>query len=758
MEVERIAVSQSHEKEIEEWKDRVDHMEARWAVVSEANSGEDWKCKAERLESKCMEMEKELERRGKAVIEKEGARSKAENELREVLLKLSDVESNHAVQRSRLQSDYDRMTRFADEWKEKYDHMERQYRDQLLDENDKCQRSIVTEFTNTSNGSSSSCVYNSSSSTSSSSSAINDELVDQIGVMADENCRLSSRCCELENELQNASCRAEILDGLVQRIEVLESENHRLTCRCTELEQELKCASTQALSLGELIEKIDELGEENGRLSSKCRELECELQCASVAATQCVQDVTRDLESSKRNEAEAHVTIKTLQMETHDFRTKAKELVRGLRHCSSLLTSRLTSHERSVQLVDENEDEVVPIWSTEAAQAEDDAFHESMEYAICLTNEISKKMTTVIENYETSVNEYDAKFAALNETLNREIYSNDELSRQLDALLKDNRTLIKELQESNALVVTSVRTEIQQEQLSKETWNKEKKDLVTSIDGLKRENERLQESLSSLSASLRNEHEHKLKKEKETAARLRDIIDGASKERDEAYEACKVLQDEINLLRKLLEKSKERVGELQHSDGSVPSNSDREKLVELLRANETLTKELKQKNATLQAVQGVFGGLKEDQTNIRKTIEMLRVENAKLRGTQPPPPPSSKPKSSSSSLNASDSTRMHNLSPSSIESSDSSQSSMLEVRIRNIEKENTGLREANATLSTKLFDEMERTDALRVANEGLATRICKLVAFIQQNVDNGGKGVGPMVPSTPFRRGKNSSK
>ena len=42
------------------------------------------------------------------------------------------------------------------------------------------------------------------------------------------------------------------------------------------------------------------------------------------------------------------------------------------------------------------------------------------------------------------------------------------------------------------------------------------------------------------------------------------------------------------------------------------------------------------------------------------------------------------------------------------------------------------MRETSATLSTKLFDEMEKTDALRVANEGLAARICKLVAFIQQ--------------------------
>ncbi len=64
--------------------------------------------------------------------------------------------------------------------------------------------------------------------------------------------------------------------------------------------------------------------------------------------------------------------------------------------------------------------------------------------------------------------------------------------------------------------------------------------------------------------------------------------------------------------------------------------------------------------------------------------------------------------------------------------------------MRNVEKENAGLREANATLSAKLFEEMERTDTLGIANKGLATRICKLVAFMQRRgADSwGGKGGG----------------
>jgi hypothetical protein len=95
----------------------------------------------------------------------------------------------------------------------------------------------------------------------------------------------------------------------------------------------------------------------------------------------------------------------------------------------------------------------------------------------------------------------------------------------------------------------------------------------------------------------------------------------------------------------------------------------------------------------------------------------------------------------------------------------SSQLFKLEAQMRNVEKENTGLREANATLSPKLFKEMERTDALRIANKGLATRICKLVAFIQlRGADSwggkgGGGGTGAGVSTSGHRselkRGKN---
>jgi hypothetical protein len=319
------------------------------------------------------------------------------------------------------------------------------------------------------------------------------------------------------------------------------------------------------------------------------------------------------------------------------------------------------------------------------------------------------------------------------------------LSAFAEALMKDNEELTKELEEANALVASLANDEIKQEQLSEETRCREKGDLVTAIDVLKEDTEILLE-LSCLSASLGNKHEDESYVEREADAQLKGMIDGASTEREEA--------DEL----------RERVHELKNLDGSTSLNDDSEQLVELVKANESLIKKLEQKTSTLQAVQLVLRDLKVEQMNIRETIEKLRVENAELRGTQPtlpPSPPPLKPKSSSSSLDASDhSSRQRKSSLSCLEGLDSSQIFKLEARIKNIEKENSGLREANATLSGKLFEEMERADALSVANEGLATRICRLVAFIQQHVDSGGLGAGDVGvgTSTPFgsksRQGK----
>jgi len=131
---------------------------------------------------------------------------------------------------------------------------------------------------------------------------------------------------------------------------------------------------------------------------------------------------------------------------------------------------------------------------------------------------------------------------------------------------------------------------------------------------------------------------------------------------------------------------------------------------------ESLSKELELKSSTIHAVQSVLCSMKEEQTKIKETIDFLREENIKLRGQM---------SSSTSSLDVSSdsSTRLQKLSSSSLDHSSSHEG---------VARENKNLRKAYATLSSKLFDEMERTDSLRIANEGLATWMCKLVALIQK--------------------------
>jgi len=296
--------------------------------------------------------------------------------------------------------------------------------------------------------------------------------------------------------------------------------------------------------------------------------------------------------------------------------------------------------------------------------------------------------------------------------------------------------------------------------MQQELRNSEKEEQALELVKLKDENGKLHEAikemkslvstlvnkLSEESALLKDarefneQQEEELNVEKMANTYLREEINSISTEREEAYDACEVLQQEINLLRQKCAKLDERFD----SDDSIPSsddNSKEDKLAELTKVTDTLMKELDQKNEALQAVQSVLKSLKEEQSIIKKTITELRTENAELRDTKsktkttslpplaPPPPPKS--------------TLKHNpsLDSSSSDSSTQSQILQLEVRLKKVEKENKGLREANNIMSTKLFDEMEKTESLKIANEGLGARICKLVKFIQQNsggASNGG--------------------
>ena len=207
----------------------------------------------------------------------------------------------------------------------------------------------------------------------------------------------------------------------------------------------------------------------------------------------------------------------------------------------------------------------------------------------------------------------------------------------------------------------------------------------------------------------------------------------AAADRESAYETCRSLQQEINVLRQSVSDSMERTEVLISlaGDEDDSSHGHREKFDALLKANDLLNYEVKQKNEALESVRTVLENLKADQATVKKTIVELRQENTKLkeelkaepstrstprppsRGRSKTPPPPRKQASNGSH--------------------DSVKVTELESRVKRVENENKGLRDANSTLSVKLFDEMEKTDALRVANDGLAARICKLVTFIQEN-------------------------
>ena len=364
----------------------------------------------------------------------------------------------------------------------------------------------------------------------------------------------------------------------------------------------------------------------------------------------------------------------------------------------------------------------------------------------------NKTITSQLEETNAAMAiEFGAKIAALSDKLNESTSSKHELSREMELMRNENQKLSIELEEARSLVVASVHDEMKQE-----LRNSENEEQALELEKLKDENVKLHESvkemkslvstlvnkLSEESALLKDTQEfneqqgEELNVEKMANTYLREEIDSISTEREEAYDACKVLQQEINLLRQKCAKMDERFD----SDDSIrSSSSSKDNFSELKKLNDSLTMELEQKNEALHAVQSVLTSLKEEQSIIKKTITDLRNENAELRDTTskmkstsqppfvPPPPPKSTLKHKTSLDSSSD-------------SSSQSQILQLEVRLKKVEKENKGLREANNIMSTKLFDEMEKTESLKIANEGLGARICKLVKFIQQN--SGGASSG----------------
>jgi hypothetical protein len=340
-------------------------------------------------------------------------------------------------------------------------------------------------------------------------------------------------------------------------------------------------------------------------------------------------------EQEYQRSIDAHkMDIESMKVENHNLRAslierdkKTAELIQYLQRCSFLCTTYSSSTTTSFDILndddnndddDENDnDDIKKEYTT--LQTMNDT---SIELAKHLTSEIHEKLALFLEIHENNV---DTKMNALKSL-------NDDLSRQLGLVTKDNKQLSTDLEGANNLLLSSVHDEIK--------WDREREELFAAVVGLKQENEKLHESLTSMSE------------------------------------------------KKQVERAKV----------------------------ESLSKELELNSSTIHAVQSVLGSMKEEQTKIKETIDFLREENIKLRGQT---------SSSTYSLDVSSdsSTQLQKLSSSSLDHSSSHEG---------VARENMNLRKAYATLSSKLFDEMERTDSLRIANEGLATWICKLAALIQK--------------------------
>lgn len=565
-------------------------------------------------------------------------------------------------------------------------------------------------------------------------------------------------------------------DDEVAMVRVL--ENKLAGCRIIIESMKEEDESVAASVNDELVAKLGDVAEENGQLLARCNRLERELEAAKakeadgrklVAASKAsIEEATRKMDLAQQRNEESLSTILTLRTENKKLRGSlsgdsrhAKTLVNQLRrslvgdaNVDENMTLAVTS---KVNGKDDDE-----IFTIEEVRAENKELHKSLEDAIKLAEQLKGKMNAFVKTHDATIKDYKEKIDALTDELKHGSGSKEswevekaELSAALVELKEVNSNL-------NSLVISSVRDEITQEQLlSSGGWGREKKEMVTMLDALKLENENLRVSMKEMNglvetaeecaerlteenSSLQKERwsfEQDLMSQNETIQYLREEIKNANTERGDAYETCKILQQEINMLRQSISDSKERTEVLMSlsSDDDDSSNGNKEKLDALIKANDQLNKELKQKNEALEAVRTVLENMKEDQATIKKTIITLRQENTKLKqglkdddgstdnsNKSAPPPPSrgicrSKtppPPKKQSSTELPNNTKVV---------------AELESKVKRVENENMGLRDANSTLSAKLFDEMEKTDALRVANDGLAARICKLVTFIQEN-------------------------
>eukprot|EP00985_Skeletonema_marinoi_P027262 scaffold22140_cov121-Skeletonema_marinoi.AAC.1 len=593
--------------------------------------------------------------------------------------------------------------------------------------------------------------------------------------ISDMESRLSSMAAKYEAQIkhlesQNKTHQDEV-SSLKEKIEEVQDEKDDEVAVVRVLENKLSgCKiiiesmkeedeSIAASVNDELVAKLGDLAEENGSLLSRCQRLERELEAAKskevvgrklVAASKAsIEETTRKVDSVQQTNEEYLSTIVSLRSEnkalggacSRDLK-HAKQLVNQL--CQSLEGDSSPSGsdmalDVSPQVFGEEDD----LLTLEEITAESKALHESLVDAIKSADQVRGRMTAFAKTHDATINDYEDKVTALNQELDHGKISMELWETEKAKLLAALAEMKEENSNLNGLVVTSVRDEIAQEQQLS----------TTTLDALKLENGNLRASMKEMNslvqtseecaervkeenASLQKERwsfEQELMTEKETNQYLREETKNATADRENAYETCKVLQQEINVLRQSVSDSMERTEVLMSLSGDDDDSSHgiKEKFDALMKANDLLNKQVKQKNEALEGVRTVLENLKADQATVKKTIVALRQENARLKeGSKEESSPRTTPRPPSRGRSKTPPPPRKQTSNGSY---DSAKVTELESRIKRVENENQGLKDANSTLSIKLFDEMEKTDALRVANDGLAARICKLVTFIQEN-------------------------
>mmetsp|Transcript_1525 Transcript_1525/g.3392 ORF Transcript_1525/g.3392 Transcript_1525/m.3392 type:complete len:1208 (+) Transcript_1525:642-4265(+) len=593
-------------------------------LQSEVNS---WKEKYGSMETKYQLLEKEHDKKNetKSRLESELSRCK-----KTIADQLREIEEREEEEDMKEQDWEDRLARVLNE------------KDRLARENEHM-KNLAAPFLHSS--------FNCSVSTG--ISTLNDEIAQQIVELAEENSKLVDKCRVLEEELKE-----------------FKSSEAKAKCRNHDLKSEWENYKTQSAgSSGN-----SSIKENQSDLSHRVSELETN----KASLEKSIMTLIQDLESAKKDTAEATNLIQSLSSENDTLRANQRDKKAKISHfVQHLRTSFVTegsedyttshnSFSTHSAMTDKEQTEALAM--IEEIQLENEELRASMEEAMGLAGRMNEKMISFVSSHEATVQEYESKLKSL---------TND----------------------------------LRKERLSREAWEKQKEELLTSMEELKHEVEEahsLVETCESLTGQLNLENTN-----------MKKDLEKVSAERAEAYETLRVLQAEIDSLRKSVNEAKERAEGLtmNNNNNELPKET-RDKMRALIVGNSKLSKDLAKEKCILECLQASFDKLQAENQTIKEMVVALRQENGRLRDGEkdvPPTPPLPRtikpPQQRSMSQSSSD----------------------VEARLKKIEKENKGLRDANELLSTKLFDEMEKTDSLRTANEGLAARICKLVSFIQQN-------------------------